>query len=253
MRTLKIFWQLINTQTLFITLLSVISTYVCHFFGWSAEMPTGIIGIAVVFPVVFSINAAYKRREQALTYLANIKGHFMALYYAHRDWIPKNKKHYENQLRSIALDTFRELSIYLSKNKKRELLHIYAQISKISKLHENLRDDKVSVGEISRANQYLRSIILDFEKILNIYDYRTPISLRAYSKVFLNIFPIIFGPFFAWIAEANNLFAGYLVAILYSVILVSLDNIQDDLEDPFDQIGEDDIQIFIPEESFVKD
>ena len=31
--------------------------------------------------------------------------------------------------------------------------------------------------------------------------------------------------------------------VLYSFILVSLDNIQDHLEDPFDQVGEDDIDI----------
>ena len=31
--------------------------------------------------------------------------------------------------------------------------------------------------------------------------------------------------------------------ILYSFILVSLDNIQDHLENPFDKVGEDDIDI----------
>jgi hypothetical protein len=31
--------------------------------------------------------------------------------------------------------------------------------------------------------------------------------------------------------------------ILYSFILVSLDNIQDHLENPFDEVGEDDIRI----------
>jgi predicted membrane chloride channel (bestrophin family) len=31
--------------------------------------------------------------------------------------------------------------------------------------------------------------------------------------------------------------------ILYSFILVSLDNIQDHLENPFDEVGEDDIVI----------
>jgi predicted membrane chloride channel (bestrophin family) len=31
--------------------------------------------------------------------------------------------------------------------------------------------------------------------------------------------------------------------VLYSFILVSLDNIQDHLENPFDEIGEDDIVI----------
>ncbi|MGB5814558.1 MAG: hypothetical protein WBG93_06795 [Thermoanaerobaculia bacterium] len=31
--------------------------------------------------------------------------------------------------------------------------------------------------------------------------------------------------------------------ILFSVVLVSLENIQEHLEDPFDQIGEDDVMI----------
>jgi predicted membrane chloride channel (bestrophin family) len=33
----------------------------------------------------------------------------------------------------------------------------------------------------------------------------------------------------------------YVIPVLYSFILVSLDNIQDHLENPFDDIGEDDI------------
>jgi hypothetical protein len=236
---------------LFIVTLSLIFTYLCYEkFHFYAEMPTNIIGIAVVFPVVFSINAAYKRREQALGYLASLKGHFMALYYAHRDWVPKGQGA-EKELQRLAMDTFREMAGYLSKNDQQELHRLYHQLSKISRLHEKLRHRGMSVGEVSRANQYLRSIIVDFEKILNIYEYRTPIALRAYSKVFLNTFPIIFGPFFAWVAQEYYEGAGYIVAALYSVILVSLDNIQDDLEDSFDQIGEDDIVISMPEESFV--
>jgi hypothetical protein len=31
--------------------------------------------------------------------------------------------------------------------------------------------------------------------------------------------------------------------ILFSIILVSLDNIQEHLENPFDQVGEDDVRI----------
>ena len=35
----------------------------------------------------------------------------------------------------------------------------------------------------------------------------------------------------------------YVMPVLYSFILVSLDNIQDHLENPFDDVGEDDINI----------
>ena len=68
------------------------STYMCLRFKFAADLPSGLIGIAVVFPVVFSINAAYRRREEALGYFADLKAHCMALYYAHRDWAPKENR-----------------------------------------------------------------------------------------------------------------------------------------------------------------
>ena len=67
------------------------------------------------------------------------------------------------------------------------------------------------LGDISLSNEKLRPFVLDpenvmghrnlrlmaveLENIINIKNYRTPNSLRAYTKVFLNIFPVIFGPF----------------------------------------------------------
>ena len=73
----------------------------------------------------------------------------------------------------------------------------------------------------------------------------TPVSLRAYSRVFLNIFPIAFGPYFAMLCIKSEAFPliGYLVAVLYSLVLVTLDNIQEDLEDPYDEVGTDDIRL----------
>jgi hypothetical protein len=42
--------------------------------------------------------------------------------------------------------------------------------------------------------------------------------------------------------------AGYVVAVLYTVVLVSLDNIQDDLENPFDGAGADDLRLDVADE-----
>jgi predicted membrane chloride channel (bestrophin family) len=106
----------------------------------------------------------------------------------------------------------------------------------------------VATGEISRINQYLRSMIIEFEKMRNILQYRTPISLRAYSQVFLNIFPILFGPYFAKLCNDSYMAVGYGVAVIYSVVLVSLDNIQEDLENPFDCEGEDDVDLDVAEQ-----
>ncbi len=51
-------------------------------------MPSGLIGVAIIFPIVFSINAAYRRREEALRYFASLKAHCVAIFNAHRDWVP---------------------------------------------------------------------------------------------------------------------------------------------------------------------
>ena len=115
--------------------------------------------------------------------------------------------------------------------------------SQISRSHEALRAKQVPANEVSRLNQYLRSVIFEFERMKNILEYRTPVSLRAYSYVFLNAFPILFGPYFAHLTIKYYAGVGYLVAILYSLVLVSLDNIQENLENPFDAVGEDDVNL----------
>lgn len=81
----KNFISILDVQTAIILILSLVSTRLCLYFEIIFEMPTGLIGIAIVFPIVFSINAAYRRREEALAYLASFKASAVSLYYAHRD------------------------------------------------------------------------------------------------------------------------------------------------------------------------
>jgi hypothetical protein len=61
--------------------------------------------------------------------------------------------------------------------------------------------------------------------------------------VFIYIFPVIYGPYFASTFKDYSGYLEYVMPVLYSFILVSLDNIQDHLEHPFDAVGEDDIHI----------
>ena len=82
----------------------------------------------------------------------------------------------------------------------------------------------------------------------NILLYRTPTSLRAYRQVFLNIFPILSGPYFAKLCSDSYEAVGYGVAVVYSIVLVSLDNIQEDLENPFDGVGDDDMSLDVAEQ-----
>jgi hypothetical protein len=82
-----------------------------------------------------------------------------------------------------------------------------------------------------------------FENVKHIHQYRTPRTLRAYSKLFIYLLPISYGPYFAAIAQEYSQGLEYLMPVLFAVVLVCLDNIQEHLEDPFDEVGEDDVVI----------
>ncbi|MBF0224765.1 MAG: hypothetical protein HQK76_04845 [Desulfobacterales bacterium] len=251
MKTIKDFFGIVDIHMIFVLILSLACTYLCIYFDFKADLPSNFVGIAVVFPVVFSINAAYKRREEALNYFADLKSNLIALYYAHRDWNPKKEVSTHKNFKEASLKTLDSINRYLQnsdKDKPETTPMVYTHFSKLSKLNEEMRSIGVPANEVSRANQYVRSVITDFEKMKNIYEYRTPIGLRAYSNIFLNLFPIVFGPFFAYLAQKFSPVFGYLFAALYSIVLISLQHIQDNLEDPFDGIGEDDIKLDIKDE-----
>jgi hypothetical protein len=247
-RVLRSFFLIINYKTLIITTLAVISSTVCFHLGLIAKFPDMLVGVAIVFPVVFSIGSAYNRREIALQRFSDFKGHSITLYYASRDWIPSDE---ENVLPNKIKTMIGEMVVLIremfnsshrhewEKNEKK----IYGYFSDLSKMTIEMRQLGVQSTEISRINQYLSKMVIAFDNLKIIHTYRTPVTLRAYSKVFIYIFPIIYGPYFASTFKDFSAHLEYVMPVLYSFILVSLDNIQDHLENPFDEVGEDDIHI----------
>lgn len=245
-RTLRSFSMIINYKTFIITALSVISTYTCYELGLTAKFPDMLVGVAIVFPVVFSIGSAYNRRETALQRWADFKGHAIAIYYATRDWTSDKDIELPERTRNLIISMMQALKDNLKAHRSKwteSETEYYQYFSRLSLITMELRNHGVQSGEISRVSQYVSKMIVAFDNLKIIFLYRTPITLRAYSKVFIYVFPIIYGPYFASTFQDFSASLEYVMPVLYSFILVSLDNIQDHLENPFDQIGEDDIQI----------
>ena len=246
-KILKSFLLIINYKTLIITTLSVISTYVCFRLGLTAKFPDMLVGVAIVFPVVFSIGSAYTRRENALQRFSDFKGHAIAIYYATRDWTTDKGHDLPEQVRELVTDMIALMRTMFASQNRAELREnekkIYAHFSRLSHITNAMRHYGVQTSETSRVNQYVSKMIIAFDNLQFVHTYRTPITLRAYSKVFIYIFPIIYGPYFASTFTDFSANLEYVMPVLYSFILVSLDNIQDHLEHPFDEIGEDDIKI----------
>lgn len=240
------FFLIISWQTLIIAVLSVLSTAICIKYDYKADFPLTLIATAIIFPIVFSIGGAYKRREAALREYAAIKGYLRAIFLVSRDWLDKPKPENVIKMKDLIQDFFYNIRCLFTQDKS-ELLEneekIYANISQFSHyIKHELREEGLSSGECSRTNQYLQKMIISFESVKHIYQYRTPRTLRSFSALFIKVLPILYGPYFAYKAATMSWGLEYVVPVLLTMILVSLENIQEHLENPFDQVGEDDIR-----------
>jgi predicted membrane chloride channel (bestrophin family) len=226
--------------------LAVASTVTCRQFGLSADFPISFVLTAIIFPVVFSINAAYQRRETALGHFANMEAHAQAIYFAVRDWMPAQNEASLQRARDLLKQIFVAMSETLMEEPSRlpDLeKRVYEGFSALSAfIRSELRGGEMATGELSRTNQYLSKMMVSFESIKRIYEYRTPISLRTFGDFFLVLLPVLYGPYFAFLGQDYHLLLALIPPVVLALVLVSLDNIQEHLENPFDQLGEDDIK-----------
>ena len=246
MRSISSLTQVVNLKSVIISLLAVLSTWLCLKLGIKADFPLTLIATAIVFPLVFSIGTAYTRREKALEEYGAIKASGRALYLASRDWLPKRDPKRDDELKSALhglLSACRDMYKGSLKDAAPHEERVYEAFGRLSDFVTGMREHHLSPTECSRLNQYISRMITAFENTRNIYEYRTPRTLRAFSDFFIMLLPVLYGPYFAYEADQflPNFF--FLMPILFALILVGLANIQDDLENPFDQIGVDDVAI----------
>ncbi len=243
--------QIINLRTLIISIFAVLSTFICIKYKITADYPLTLIATAIIFPIVFSINGAYKRREIALDKYGLIKSNGKAIYFATRDWLESPSEETLEKSRSLLgnlLNSCKNLfSSPISDLRKNEG-EVYKCFSDLSKfIKTDLRGNGLASGEVSRCNQYLNKMFNAFEGVKHIYQYRTPRSLKTFSTVFISVLPILYGPYFAYEASQYSPYVTYVMPVLFSLVLVSLSNIQEHLENPFDGVGEDDITLNVNE------
>lgn len=250
MNALRRLRSIFSYKTWIVIALSVFSTWACIHFGIKADLPLTLMATAVIFPIVFSIGGAYKRRENALVHYGNMKAHGIAIYLAARDWLDDSPEVTRAAFRSNLvgiMDACRKLFTGKAKDMEANETAIYDGFSDLSGLIKtHLRNKNLAGGEISRVNQYHSKMLFAFESIKHIFQYRTPRTLRAFSDIFIVILPPLYGPFFASkAADYSSVGLIYVLPVLFAFVLTSLDNIQRHLENPFDQIGADDITISV--------
>lgn len=227
---------------------AVLATFACMKAQWLADYPMALIGTAVIFPIVFAINSAYQRRELALGHYARIKSNLRALYFALTGWngpLPRAAEAKLQDLLSRPLFAIRDLITNPIDDLRCNERAIYDSFSKISECTETITvHKKIDAPRAKACHDYIQCLMGEFEELKHIFQYRTPRALQAFSDVFITVLPILYAPVFAAIAVSiDNWYLAFLVPALFAFVLSALDNIQADLEDPFDGIGVDDIVI----------
>ena len=61
--------------------------------------------------------------------------------------------------------------------------------------------------------------------------------------MFIYVFPFVFIPTLIYNMQAGEAWVVYSLSIIHGFILISLYNVQDHMENPFDQVGLDDINL----------
>ena len=221
--------------------ISIVVTFLSYALNIYYRIDLTLLSIAIVFPLVFSIRGSFRRREKALEHLSKFRSALKTVHY----YIMINQ-----ELSSEDKDEMANIIIEISEKTMDHLGGNRESTEDLDDIINNVqRFMQAKTGGISkrlsdRVFRFMKDLHESVENLHAINTHRTPISLKAYCKIFIYIFPLIYAPTVIHIigVETNHLIA-YFIILLTEFILISLYNIQDQLEYPFDDVGLDDINL----------
>ncbi len=221
-------------------IVSVLSVFLCYQYQIFYNVDLTLLSIAIIFPLVFTIRGSFRRREKALEHLSQYRSAMKTLYYFINasNLTIEEKDHLETMLETVGDKTLERLQ-----NQNEEIKDLDDEIEKVYDFVLS-KNEIISKRLKDRIFKYMNNLHESIDNLHAIHVHRTPISLKAYCKVFIYIFPMIYAPTIIYnIGLSSNHAAVYFVVILTEFILISLYNIQDHLEYPFDDKGVDDIKL----------
>nr|WP_156275694.1 bestrophin family ion channel [Christiangramia aestuarii] len=222
-------------------LISALITFLCLRFGLNFNVDLTLLSIAIIFPLVFTIRGSFKRREKALEHLSD----FICAV--------KTVKYFLLSSDDLTQEQKDEAEKMLVEINNKTLQHLAMRDNDIKRLDENSHKVYKYVldeGELiptklkDRIFKYMKDMHECIENLHAIHSHRTPISLMAYCEIFIYIFPFIYAPTIIYnLGMQGADWVAYFIVLLTQFILISLYNIQNQLEYPFDNIGMDDINL----------
>ena len=232
---------LFNVRTFLVLLISQLAAFFVIHYQIKFHIDLLLFGLAIGFPLAFSIQSAFQRRESALEYFSLFKAGLMAVHYSFKvaeDLSDEKKKEIQKTLLKIGGQLIHQLE-----HREAGYGPMKESIDKIFEFIEQNRE-ALSNRNILRMIRYVRDISTSSVYLISLVTHRTMIGLRFYAITFILIFPVIQAPIlYNRLGDLIPTWAFYLLLAFGSLILVTLCNFQLLIEYPFDKKGLDNIRL----------
>lgn len=238
---MKPYLIIINHRTWIALLISIATPYICFTYHINFDIDLTLISIAIIFPLVFTIRGSFRRREKALEHLSEFRGTIKTIsyFFSSNDLLDEAAKADLNQiLLNISNDLMKQLSTNSRDTKRLD--------ADIDDLYDYVQSQKEAISGKRKEKIFrlMKDLHETIENVHAINIHRTPISLKAYCLIFIYIFPLIYSPaIINRVGPEQSVWITYFIVVFSQFILISLYNIQNQMEYPFDDKGMDDIQL----------
>src|SRR5690349_10456710 len=231
----------INVRTFLALIISQVAAFLVIQYQIKFHLDLLLFGLCVVFPLHFSMQAAFKRRDKALEYFSLFKGGAMALHYSFQvseDLAVEKKQLAGSLLKFTVAQLFDQLE-----NRTTGFGGLQQKLDELFLFIQNNREE-ISKRNVLRMIRYLKDVTESSTYLISLVNHRTMIGLRFYTIFFIIIFPLIQAPII--FNRLDGVVSHGLIHLflgLTSLILVTLSNFQTLIEYPFDRKGPDNIQV----------
>ena len=251
-QVVRSFTEHFNLMVIFQIIFAVLVTFGCDKLDLVYDIHTSLFISPIVFPLAFSINTDFQRKEKVLDDLALFKSSAMMWTFCMRDWREACAfdDHYLKVVRNKIQGLMLHLRMYLFTEKQSDrkciVRVIYEDLSDANQINEKVRCSEMTSNAplVSRTVHFLNMMCLSFERLRVIREYRSPRSIRSFTKVLIFFLPILLSPYYLHLGrKTNNLWSPYYISVMVAFVFSALQGVQDKLDDPFDGMSEDDIKL----------
>jgi len=244
---------LITTESVIVSCVSVASTlffilYEIDGHRLGVNVSWTFVSFAIIYPLTGSLDAAFRRREEALKRLSEFKTNVLEFYQGHRDWdwdgngrkrLPEN---HVQEVRWLCVALVCDVRNFLTAPEVTRLVHlntsrgkvmwekgrkiqwaiaarVRSHFQKMSLTTEILKYAGMPGNESARLRQFHKDAYLAWENMRYLKTYRTPMATRAFARVYILIHPIFWGPYYAWVVSEllHDEAGGYVGSDVYDV------------------------------------